>query len=160
TARFDEKSNLQIAHALEKAGVHVVFGVIGLKTHCKTTLVVRQDEDRLRSYIHVGTGNYHVKTARLYTDLGLFTCDPESPDDAVTLCHSLTGRSHKGDYRKLRVAPVNMRENFRALIEREIEHRQAGRPARIVAKMNQLEDRQMCDALVKASRAGVHIDLI
>jgi polyphosphate kinase len=160
TARFDEKSNLQMAHALEKAGVHVVFGVIGLKTHCKTTLVVRQDDDRLRSYIHVGTGNYHVKTARLYTDLGLFTCDPELAGDVVNLFHYLTGRSLKSDYRKLLVAPVNMRERFRALIEREIEHHQAGRPARIVAKMNQLEDRKVCAALVKASQAGVDIDLI
>jgi polyphosphate kinase len=160
TARFDEKSNLQMAHALEKAGVHVVFGVIGLKTHCKTTLVVRQDDDGLRSYVHVGTGNYHVKTARLYTDVGLFTCDPELTGDVVNLFHYLTGRSLKCDYSKLLVAPVNMRQRFGDLIQQEIEHRQAGRPARIIAKMNQLEDRQVCDALVKASQAGVTIDLI
>ncbi len=160
TARFDEKSNLRMAHALEQAGVHVVFGVIGLKTHCKTTLVVRQDDDGLRSYVHVGTGNYHVKTARLYTDLGLFTCEPELTNDVVNLFHYLTGRSLKGDYRKLLVAPVNMRERFLALIKEEIAHRQAGRPARIVAKMNQLEDREVCEALVKASQAGVDIDLI
>lgn len=160
TARFDEKPNLQMAHALEQAGVHVVFGVIGLKTHCKTTLVVRQDDDGLRSYVHVGTGNYHVKTARLYTDLGLFTCDPVLTNDVVNLFHYLTGRSLKCDYQKLLAAPVNMRERFLALIQQEIEHRQAGRPARIIAKMNQLEDRQVCNALVQASEAGVDIDLI
>jgi polyphosphate kinase len=160
TARFDEKANLRMAHAFEKAGVHVVFGVIGLKTHCKTTLVVRQDDDGLRCYAHVGTGNYHVKTARLYTDLGLFTCDPELTNDVVNLFHYLTGRSLKCDYRKLLVAPVNMRERFLALTKQEIENRQGGRPARIIAKMNQLEDRQVCHALVKASQAGVDIDLI
>jgi polyphosphate kinase len=106
TARFDERANLQVAQALEKAGVHVVYGVVGLKTHCKTTLVVRQDDDGLRCYAHVGTGNYHVKTARLYTDLGLFTCDPELTADVVDLFHYLTGRSRKPDYRQLLVAPV------------------------------------------------------
>ena len=160
TARFDERQNLQLAQALEKAGVHVVYGVVGLKTHCKTTLVVRQDDDGLRCYAHVGTGNYHVKTARLYTDVGLLTCQPDLTADIVELFHYLTGRSRKREYSKLLVAPVNMRKRFLAMIAGEIEHQRAGRPAQIVAKMNQLEDRAICEALVQASQAGVPIDLI
>jgi polyphosphate kinase len=160
TARFDERQNLILAQALEKAGVHVVYGVVGLKTHCKTTLVVRQDDDGLRCYAHIGTGNYHVKTARLYTDLGLFTCEPELTADVVELFHYLTGRSRKREYSKLLVAPVNMRPRFLAMIASEIEHHRAGRPAHIVAKMNQLEDRPICEALIEASQAGVPIDLI
>jgi len=160
TARFDEQQNLHMAEALEKAGVHVAYGVVGLKTHCKTTLVVRQDDDGLRCYAHIGTGNYHVKTARLYVDLGLFTCDTVLVNDVVNLFHHLTGRSLKRDYAKLLVAPVNMRERFMEMIQGEIAHHQAGRPARILAKMNQLEDRGMCEALLEASKAGVSIDLI
>jgi polyphosphate kinase len=160
TARFDERPNLVLARALEKAGVHVVYGVVGLKTHCKTVLVVRQDDDGLRCYAHIGTGNYNAKTATLYTDLGLFTCDPELTADLVELFHSLTGRSRKPEYRKLLVAPVNMRDRFLAMIAREADHARSGRPAAIVAKMNQLEDRPVCEALVEASRAGVPIDLI
>ncbi len=160
TARFDEQHNLAMAQALEKAGVHVVYGVIGLKTHCKTALVVRQEEDGLRCYAHIGTGNYHVKTARLYTDLGLFTCNPALTEDVVNLFHFLTGRSLKREYTGLLVAPVNMRQSFLAMIDREIEHKKAGRPARILAKMNQLEDREICTALSRASQAGVPVDLI
>lgn len=160
TARFDERQNLAVAQALEKVGVHVVYGVVGLKTHCKTTLVVRRDDDGIRCYAHIGTGNYHVKTARLYTDLGLFTADPVLTGDVVNLFHYLTGRSAKRDYAKLFVAPVNMRDHFLGRIAREIEHQRAGRPARIIAKMNQLEDTAICEALVKASQAGVSIDLI
>ncbi|MBL8800007.1 MAG: polyphosphate kinase 1 [Planctomycetia bacterium] len=160
TARFDEQQNLVMARALEKAGVHVVYGVVGLKTHSKLALVVRQDEDGLRCYAHIGTGNYHVKTARLYTDLGLFTCNPELTADVVNLFHYLTGHSRKRDYTKLLVAPVNMRQRFLELIDREIAHRQAGRPARIIAKMNQLEDPQIIAALLRASQAAVEIDLI
>jgi polyphosphate kinase len=160
TARFDERPNLVLAQALEKAGVHVVYGVVGLKTHCKTALVVRQDDDGLRCYAHIGTGNYNAKTAALYTDLGLFTCDPVLTADLVELFHSLTGRSRKPEYRKLLVAPVNMRDRFLAMIAREADHARAGRPAAIVAKMNQLEDRPVCEALVEASRASVPIDLI
>jgi polyphosphate kinase len=160
TARFDERQNLAMAQALEKAGVHVVYGVVGLKTHSKTALVVRQEEDGPRCYAHIGTGNYHVKTARLYTDLGLFTCDPVLTGDVVELFHYLTGRSRKEDYRKLLVAPVNMRQRFLAMIARETEHARAGRPAHIIGKLNQLEDRAVCAALVEASRAGVEIDLI
>jgi polyphosphate kinase len=160
TARFDEQQNLHMADALEKAGVHVAYGVVGLKTHSKTTLVVRQDEDGLRSYAHIGTGNYHVKTARLYVDLGLFTCDPVLVNDVVNLFHHLTGRSLKRDYAKLLVAPVNIRERFMMMIAGEIAYHQTGRPARIIAKMNQLEDRGICEALLEASKAGVSIDLI
>src|SRR5262249_46159494 len=160
TARFDEQQNLHWARVLDKVGVHVVYGVLGLKTHAKTTLVVRSESDGIRCYAHIGTGNYHVKTARLYTDLGLFTCDPAITSDVVDLFHALTGRSRKRDTMKLLVAPVNMRERFLALIEREITHSQADRPARIIAKMNQLEDRVICQALARASEAGVSIDLI
>lgn len=159
-ARFDEERNIHIASALEKAGVHVVYGIVGLKTHSKTILVVRQDSDGIRSYVHLGTGNYHAQTAKLYTDLGLFTCDPDIAHDAVELFHYLTGRSLKRDYRKLLVAPVNMKDRVLGMIEREIAHQQAGRPARIVAKMNSLEDRKICRALYRASGAGVKIDLI
>jgi polyphosphate kinase len=160
TARFDERQNLAVAHALEKVGVHVVYGVVGLKTHCKTTLVVRRDDDGIRSYAHIGTGNYHVKTARLYTDLGLFTCDPVLTGDVMDLFHYLTGRSAKREYAKLLVAPLNMRPRFVELINREVEHQRAGRPARIVAKMNQLQDHAICEALAHASQAGVPVDLI
>jgi polyphosphate kinase len=159
-ARFDEERNIHMAGALEKAGVHVVYGIIGLKTHSKCVLVVRQDVDAIRSYIHIGTGNYHPVTAKLYTDLGLFTCDPGITHDAVELFHYLTGRSLKRDYHKLLVAPVNMKSRFLEMIDREIEHQQAGRPAHIVAKMNSLEDRKVCRELYRASQAGVKIDLI
>jgi polyphosphate kinase len=159
-ARFDEERNMLLARELEKAGVHVVYGVVGFKTHTKMTLVVRQDADRIRCYAHVGTGNYHVETSKLYTDLGILTCDPAITDDLVELFHALTGRSLKEDYRELLVAPVNMRRRFLELIERETEHRRAGRPARIVAKVNALEDRQIICALYTASQAGVPIDLI
>lgn len=159
-ARFDEERNILLANKLEKAGVHVVYGIVGLKTHTKACLVVRQDTDGIRCYSHVGTGNYNAGTARLYTDLGLLTCDPQITHDVVELFHYLTGRSLKRDYRKLMVAPVNMQSRFLELIEREIEHQKAGRPARIVAKMNAMEERKVCRALYRASQAGVSIDLI
>jgi len=159
-ARFDEERNLHWAHALEKVGAHVVYGVLGLKTHTKLALVVRKEAGGLRSYAHIGTGNYHVKTARLYADLGLFTCDPQITGDAVNLFHYLTGAASAPQFKKLLVAPRTMRERFLALIEREVANRLAGRPARIIAKMNQLEDVALCRALVVASRAGVSIDLI
>lgn len=166
-ARFDEERNLKLADALERAGAHVVYGVVGLKTHTKVTLVVREEADAaspggtvIRSYAHIGTGNYNATTARLYTDLGLFTCDPDITRDTVELFHYLTGRSLKRSYRKLLVAPVNMRHRVLELIEREAEHARAGRPARIIAKMNQLEERKVCNALYAASKAGVRIDLI
>jgi polyphosphate kinase len=159
-ARFDEQRNIHLAQMLEEAGVHVVYGIVGLKTHTKTTLVVRNEPEGLRCYAHIGTGNYHVVTARLYTDFSLLTCRPELTDDLVDLFHFLTGRSLKKEYRKLLVAPVTMRERFLALIQREEENRKAGKPARIVAKMNQLEDRKVIAALYQASQAGVPIDLI
>src|SRR5687768_10615146 len=159
-ARFDEERNIALATALEEAGVHVVYGIVGLKTHTKTTLVVRQDPDGIRCYAHLGTGNYHAGTARLYTDLGLLTADAGVTQDLVELFHYLTGRSLKRDYQKLLIAPVNMQPRFMELIEREVEHHRAGRPARIVAKMNSLEERKVCRALYRASQAGLPIDLI
>jgi polyphosphate kinase len=159
-ARFDEHRNLQWAAELERAGAHVVYGVMGLKTHSKLSLVVRQDDDQLRCYAHVGTGNYHVRTARLYTDLGLFTCDPTITADVVDLFHFLTGYSRKGDYRELLVSPSTMRRRFLELIDREIANHLSGLPSRIIAKMNQLEDREMIDKLCEASQAGVSVDLL
>ena len=159
-ARFDEERNILLAQALEKAGVHVVYGIIGLKTHTKTTLVVRQDPDGIRCYAHIGTGNYNVQTAKLYTDLGLFTCNPAITEDLTELFHYLTGRSLKSEYRKLLVAPVNMRKRFLEMIERETQIAKRGEPARIVAKMNSLADDKIAHALYAASQAGVEIDLI
>jgi polyphosphate kinase len=160
TARFDEQQNLLWAEKLDRVGVHVIYGVMGFKTHCKLALAVRRDDDGLRCYAHIGTGNYNVKTARLYTDVGLFTCDPVLTGDVVNLFHFLTGGARGRTYHKLLVAPVTMRQRFVELIEREIEHHRAGRPARIIAKMNQLEDRELCEAIVRASCAGLPIDLI
>lgn len=159
-ARFDEQRNVELAQRLEKAGVHVVYGLVGLKTHTKLAMVVREEPDGLRTYVHVGTGNYNSRTAQLYTDLGLFTCNPEITADVIELFHYLTGRSLKRDYRRLLVAPVNMRDRFTAMIEREIDHARAGREARIVAKMNQLQDAQIIRKLYDASQAGVTIELI
>ena len=169
-ARFDEAANVQIATQLEKAGVHVVYGLVGFKTHTKTSLVVRQESDGVRAYAHIGTGNYNAKTAGLYTDLGMLTCDPRLTGDLVQLFHYLTGRSIKRDFDRLLIAPVNMRRRFNELIEREISHcdtwkQRGGDPddpdrPRIVAKMNSLEDREICRKLYEASQAGVKIDLI
>ena len=140
--------------------MHVVHGMIGVKTHTKIALVVRREKDWPAHYAHVGTGNYHPQTAKLYTDLGLLTCDPAITRDVVELFHYLTGLSLETEFSNLLVAPVNMRERFREMIEREIEVHQQGRPAHIVAKMNQLEDREVIKTLYKASQAGVPIDLI
>ncbi|MGB7950614.1 MAG: polyphosphate kinase 1, partial [Candidatus Binatia bacterium] len=159
-ARFDENRNLHWADALLKVGAHVSFGVLGLKIHAKVALVVRRESEGLRCYCHIGTGNYNQKTARLYQDLGLFTCDPEITRDVVQLFHYLTGRARTPKFERLLVAPWNMRDRFIALIRREVEHHKAGRHARIVAKMNQLEDAQVCEALVSASREGLPIDLV
>ena len=159
-ARFDEERNLHWAAELERVGAHVTFGVAGLKTHAKTALVVRKETGGLRCYVHIGTGNYHVKTARLYSDLGLLSCDPKLTRDVVNLFHYLTGHAHAPDCKLLLVAPSSMRPRLLKLIEREIEHKRAGKPARIVAKMNQLEDPDMVEALCAASEAGVSIDLI
>jgi polyphosphate kinase len=160
TARFDEQENIQLAKRMEKAGVHVVYGLEGLKTHTKTTLVVRREGGQARSYAHIGTGNYHDDTARFYVDLGLLTCRPELTTDLGHVFNYLTGRSRKRDYQSLLVAPANMKTRFLEMIGREIVHHEAGRPARIVAKFNQLEDRDICHALYAAAVAGVPVDLI
>ncbi len=159
-ARFDEESNIQWAQALESAGAHVVYGILGLKTHTKIALVVRREDNAVKSYAHISTGNYNSRTAEVYTDLGLFTCRGDICEDVVNLFSFLTGRSLKSDYHKLLVAPVTMRRRFREMIQREAAHAQAGRPARIIAKMNALEDAEIIDALYRASQAGVKIDLI
>ena len=159
-ARFDEARNLLWAQELQQVGAHVTYGVMGLKTHTKVALVVRKEGRDLRCYAHIGTGNYHVKTARLYTDVGLLTCDPILTADVVKLFHYLTGRSRAPQFEKLLIAPINMRQRFLERIEREVEHHRAGRPARIIAKMNQVEDLEMARALAAASQAGVPVDLI
>jgi polyphosphate kinase len=159
-ARFDEERNLHWAAELERVGAHVTFGVSGLKTHGKTALVVRKEARGLRCYVHIGTGNYHVKTARLYADVGLFTCDQRIVEDVVNLFHYLTGHSDQPHFNSLLVAPMTMRPRFLDLIQREIQNKRAGQPARIVAKMNQLEEPDMIEALCEASNAGVSIDLI
>ncbi len=163
-ARFDEQRNVAYARQLEHAGVHVAYGVVGLKTHCKCSLVVRREQGEgalgIRAYAHIGTGNYHPKTAQLYTDLGLLTADPALTGDVVKVFNSLTGHAAEQEYEKLLVAPTGMRPRFDALIDREIEHAQAGRPARIIAKMNQLEDRALSRRLYEASAAGVEVRLV
>ncbi|TAM92628.1 polyphosphate kinase 1 [bacterium] len=159
-ARFDEENNIHWARNLERAGVHVVYGLLGLKTHCKTTLVVRKEEDGLRRYVHVGTGNYNDKTARVYTDLSFFTCRSEIGADVTDLFNFLTGFSRRERYRKLLVAPVDLRPSLLEMIERETGHARQGRPARILAKMNAVTDHAVIRALYEASRAGVEIDLI
>jgi polyphosphate kinase len=159
-ARFDEERNLHWAAELERVGAHVTFGIAGLKTHAKTALVVRKEAGGLKCYVHIATGNYHVKTARLYADLGLLTCDPRLTRDVVSLFHYLTGHSRAPGCTSLLVAPSTMRPRLLKLIERETEHQKAGKPARIVAKMNQLEDPDIINALVAASQVGVSIDLI
>ncbi|MFM7423529.1 MAG: polyphosphate kinase 1 [Elainella sp.] len=159
-ARFDEENNINWARRLEEAGVHVVYGLVGLKTHTKVVLVVRQETDRIRRYVHIGTGNYNYKTARLYTDLGILSCREELGADLTDLFNYLTGYSRQRSYRKLLVSPVNMRDQMTSLIRREAEHCKAGRSGRIIAKMNSLVDPQIIATLYEASQAGVEIDLI
>jgi polyphosphate kinase len=159
-ARFDEERNLHWAAELERAGAHVTFGVQGLKTHAKLALVVRKEAAGLRSYVHIGTGNYHARTSRIYADAGLFTCDPAITRDVVALFHFLTGHSQMPVGNILLVAPVTMRPCMLDLIQREIANKRAGLPARIIAKMNQLEDPEMIEALCQAASAGVPVDLI
>ncbi|MBD2580667.1 polyphosphate kinase 1 [Oscillatoria sp. FACHB-1406] len=159
-ARFDEENNIQWARKLEQAGVHVVYGLVGLKTHTKIVLVVRQEDKQIRRYVHIGTGNYNPKTARLYTDLGLFSCQEELGADLTDLFNFLTGYSRQRSYRKMLVSPVNMRDRITAMIDREIEHCHNGNSGRIVVKMNSLVDKKIIAALYKASQAGVQIDLI
>lgn len=159
-ARFDEAANIEWAEALEKVGAHVCYGLVGLKTHAKIALVVRQEKDSLRSYVHIATGNYNPETAKLYTDLGLFTCNEEIAQDVAQLFNMLTGFVYQPRFRKLLVAPVTMRRRFLEMIARETEHQKAGRGGHIIAKMNALDDRQMIEALYEASAAGVEIDLV
>src|SRR5215813_8365460 len=159
-ARFDEERNLHWATELERVGAHVTFGIGGLKTHAKVALVVRREAGGLRCYVHIGTGNYHVKTARIYSDVGLLTCAPPITRDVVQLFHYLTGHARGPQCEALLVAPTTLRPRMLELIRREVEHRRAGRPARIVAKMNQLEDPEVIETLCEASQAGVPIDLI
>ncbi|GAA1737451.1 RNA degradosome polyphosphate kinase [Nonomuraea sp. AD125B] len=159
-ARFDEHANISWARKLERAGCHVVYGVVGLKTHCKLALVVRQEPSgELRRYCHIGTGNYNPKTARQYEDFGLLTADPLVGEDVTDLFIHLTGYSNHSAYRRLLVAPHSMRSGLVARIEREIAHQQAGRPARVRIKTNSLVDEPIIDALYRASRAGVPVDL-
>ena len=159
-ARFDEANNIRWARALEEAGVHVVYGLVGYKIHCKMALVVRADEDRIRRYVHLGTGNYNAGTARLYTDLGVLTCRSELGDDVTNLFNLLTGICQFQGTQRLLVAPFQMHDRFIELIDRETRHAREGLPARIVAKMNSLVDTDVIEALYRASRAGVEIDLI
>ena len=159
-ARFDEANNITWARTLESYGVHVAYGMASLKTHTKTALVVRRESDGIRRYVHIGTGNYNSKTARVYTDIGLLTANPLIGADVSDLFNMLTGFSRQRRYRKLLVAPANMRERFLELIAREATHARDGRPARIVAKMNSLVDADVITALYDASQAGVQIDLI
>ncbi len=159
-ARFDEDNNIQWARQLERSGVHVVYGVLGLKTHTKITLVVRKEKERLRSYCHIATGNYNSKTASLYTDLGLLTARPELGQDMAELFNYLTGFSKQQNFRRLLVAPVTLRKGMEALIIRETDHALLGRPAHIKAKMNALVDPRIIALLYEASQAGVQIDLV
>jgi polyphosphate kinase len=159
-ARFDEENNIEWAQRLERAGVHVVYGLIGLKTHCKLTLVVRRESQGLRRYVHIATGNYNPTSSSTYTDLGIFTADEAIGEDASEFFNYLTAYSKQKDYQKLLVSPVNLREKLTALIERETAHAKAGRPARIIAKINRLADKKIIETFYEASQAGVSIDLI
>jgi len=159
-ARFDEEHNIEWARKLDEAGVHVVYGILGLKTHGKLTLVIRREGDTLKRYVHIASGNYNPTTSCTYTDLGMFTVNDAIGRDATELFNYLTGFSEQTDYRKLMVAPVDLREKLNALFDREIEHQRAGRPAHIVAKFNRLADLQIIEKLYEVSRAGVQVELI
>lgn len=159
-ARFDEEANIKWARALEESGVHVVYGVLGLKTHAKACLIVRREQPGLRRYVHLSTGNYNPISARLYTDLGFFTSRPEIGEDATALFNLLTGYCEPPSWKRLAVAPLNLRERVIELIGREADHARQGRPARIVAKLNALVDEKVISALYAASQAGVSVDLI
>jgi polyphosphate kinase len=159
-ARLDEERNILWSRELEKAGVHVVFGFVGLKTHCKVALVVRREEDGLRRYVHLATGNYNPQTARIYTDLGFFTCNPDYAEDASALFNYLTGYGELPHWRKLVVAPSRMQIFMLEMIEREITHQKAGKGGRLIAKLNGLLEPKVVQALYRASQAGVKIDLI
>ncbi len=159
-ARFDEENNIGWARALEAQGVHVVYGLMGLKTHSKISLVIRKEADGVRRYVHLSTGNYNASTARIYTDVGLLTCREDIAADATELFNRLTGYAFQTHYRKLLVAPEHLRSQMAALIEREINHARAGHPARLIFKMNALVDPAMIRLLYEASMAGVKISLM
>jgi polyphosphate kinase len=159
-ARFDEQANITWARKLEQAGVHVVYGLVGLKTHCKLSMVVRQEGATLRRYCHIGTGNYHPKTARLYEDLGLLTSDPVVGNDVANLFNQLSGYSMNTEYQRLLVAPHSVRSGLIDRIEREVEHHREGRPSGIRFKCNSIVDEPIIDALYRASQAGVPVDLV
>ena len=159
-ARFDEESNIEWARALEREGVHVIYGLLGLKTHSKIALVVRKEDEHIRRYVHLSTGNYNPATAQVYTDLGLFTCDEAMGADATDIFNYLTGYSTKKDYRKFLVAPINLRAGIEALIRREIEHQRKGEPGHLIFKLNALVDQKIIQLLYEASGAGVKVDLI
>jgi polyphosphate kinase len=158
-ARFDEENNIIWARQLERAGVHVVYGLVGLKTHAKLALIVRREQDGLRRYVHLGTGNYNATTARIYTDLGLLTCRPDIGADVSELFNFLTGYSRQRDFRKLLVAPVSLRDGLTRLVQREIAHAQSGRGGRLIFKVNALVDPKMTELLYEASQAGVQVEL-
>src|SRR5438067_9456682 len=159
-ARFDEAANIQWGRRLEEAGAHVIYGVVGLKTHCKALLIVRRDADQLRRYVHLGTGNYHQRTARTYTDFGLLTSNPQLTEEVGIVFNTLTGLAGYPGLKKLMVAPFDMKKRLIALIERERDHARAGRPARIIAKLNSLVDQEIIETLYEASSAEVTVDLI
>jgi polyphosphate kinase len=159
-ARFDEAANIQWARQLEEAGAHVVYGVVGLKTHCKALLIVRRDTDKLRHYVHLGTGNYHPRTARIYTDFSLLTTNPKLTEELAIVFNTLTGLAGYPGLEKLMVAPFDMSRRIIGFIERERDHAREGKPARIVAKLNALVDPEIIEKLYEASCAGVKIDLI
>ncbi len=159
-ARFDEESNIGWARRLETAGVHVVYGLVGLKTHCKVAMIVRKEGEGIRRYLHLATGNYNAVTSRIYEDFGMFTCDEDMGIDATDLFNYLTGYSTKKSYKKLLVAPVNLREQMEKLIRREIEHAKAGNKARLIFKVNSLVDMEMIQLLYESSQAGVQVDLL
>jgi polyphosphate kinase len=159
-ARFDEESNIVWAKALERVGIHVIYGFMGLKTHSKICLVVRREDDGIRRYVHLSTGNYNAITAQIYTDLGYFTCKPDFGADASDLFNALTGYSKKEDYQKFLVAPLALRKRFAALIEREINWAQKGAPSKLIFKMNALIDPEFSRQLYRASQAGIKVDLI
>lgn len=159
-ARFDEENNIAWAKMLERAGCHVIYGLVGLKTHSKITLVVRREDDGIRRYVHLGTGNYNDSTAKLYTDMGLLTCSEAIGEDATAVFNMLSGYSEPAGWKKLSLAPLWLRDRFLTMIRRETEHARSGEPARIIAKMNSLCDEELIAALYEASAAGVEIDLI
>lgn len=159
-ARFDEENNIIWARKLEQAGCHVIYGLVGLKTHSKITLVVRREEDGIRRYVHLGTGNYNDSTAKLYCDMGLFTCSPAIGEDATAVFNMLSGYSEPVGWNKLSLAPLWLRDRFHYLVEREIRHAKEGQEAHIIAKMNSVCDKDIIELMYKASKAGVKIELI